>query len=187
MPPPTDRSCVRRNGSWTGGDGLWVELSGKMSVLAKLLSHIRRTTDDRIVLVSNFTQASKGHGLGKLSLLTESCSTTFLQHCAPREPQTQQERFAGAFLVDYYHSHISPTRSILLAQTLDLFTQLCRERGYPAIRLDGGTNMSKRQKFVLRFNDPREVREAMGTSSLHWERVYTLSITFIQGYLFTPN
>ncbi|KAJ6395974.1 hypothetical protein OIU77_021096 [Salix suchowensis] len=83
-----------RSGSWTGGDGAWVELSGKMHVLARLLAHLRLRTDDRIVLVSNYTQ------------------------------------------------------------TLDLFAQLCRERRYPHIRLDGTTSISKRQKLVNHFNDP---------------------------------
>ncbi|KAF9618746.1 hypothetical protein IFM89_002441 [Coptis chinensis] len=46
----------RRSGSWTGGDGFWVELPGKMHVLAQLLAHLRRKTNDRIVLVSNYTQ-----------------------------------------------------------------------------------------------------------------------------------
>jgi hypothetical protein len=32
--------------------------------------------------------------------------------------------------------------------TLDLFAQLCRERGYPFVRLDGSTTISKRQKLV---------------------------------------
>ena len=45
-----------RSGSWTGGDGAWVELSGKMHVLARLLAHLHQKTDDRIVLVSNYTQ-----------------------------------------------------------------------------------------------------------------------------------
>ncbi|BFG41805.1 hypothetical protein CerSpe_280790 [Prunus speciosa] len=83
-----------RSGSWTGGDGTWVELSGKMHVLARLLAHLRKRTDDRIVLVSNYTQ------------------------------------------------------------TLDLFVQLCRERRYPYLRLDGTTSISKRQKLVNQFNDP---------------------------------
>ncbi|VFQ72531.1 unnamed protein product [Cuscuta campestris] len=83
-----------RSGSWTGGDGLWVELSGKMHVLARLLAQLRHTTDDRIVLVSNYTQ------------------------------------------------------------TLDLFAQLCRERRYPFVRLDGTTSITKRQKLVNEFNDP---------------------------------
>ncbi|KAL5788356.1 hypothetical protein ACOSP7_005305 [Xanthoceras sorbifolium] len=82
-----------RSGSWTGGDGAWVELSGKMLVLARLLGHLRQRTDDRIVLVSNYTQ------------------------------------------------------------TLDLFGQLCRERRYPYLRLDGTTSISKRQKLVNCFND----------------------------------
>ncbi|KAK9109182.1 hypothetical protein Sjap_017242 [Stephania japonica] len=82
-----------RSGSWTGGEGAWVELSGKMHVLARLLFHLRQKTNDRIVLVSNYTQ------------------------------------------------------------TLDLFAQLCRERRYPYLRLDGTTSISKRQKLVNRFND----------------------------------
>ncbi|OMO63212.1 SNF2-related protein [Corchorus olitorius] len=60
-----------RSGSWTGGDGAWVELSGKMHVLARLLAHLRQRTDDRIVLVSNYTQdefvfllSSKAGGCG---------------------------------------------------------------------------------------------------------------------------
>ncbi|XP_059653740.1 protein CHROMATIN REMODELING 25 [Cornus florida] len=83
-----------RSGTWTGGNGVWVELSGKMHVLAQLLAQLRQRTDDRIVLVSNYTQ------------------------------------------------------------TLDLFAQLCRERRYPFLRLDGTTSISKRQKLVNRFNDP---------------------------------
>ncbi|XP_075477165.1 protein CHROMATIN REMODELING 25 isoform X2 [Primulina tabacum] len=82
-----------RTGSWAGGDGIWVELSGKMHVLARLLAQLRQRTDDRIVLVSNYTQ------------------------------------------------------------TLDLFAQLCRERRYPFLRLDGSTSISKRQKLVNCFND----------------------------------
>ncbi|TKY71269.1 DNA repair and recombination protein RAD54 [Spatholobus suberectus] len=83
-----------RSGSWSGGHGAWVELSGKMHVLARLLAHLRQRTNDRIVLVSNYTQ------------------------------------------------------------TLDLFAQLCRERRYPHLRLDGTTSISKRQKLVNCFNDP---------------------------------
>uniref|UniRef100_A0A0D9VLE4 DNA repair and recombination protein RAD54 n=1 Tax=Leersia perrieri TaxID=77586 RepID=A0A0D9VLE4_9ORYZ len=86
-------SFCARSGSWTGGGGMWVELSGKMHVLARLLGHLRQKTDDRIVLVSNYTQ------------------------------------------------------------TLDLFAQLCRERRYPHIRLDGATSINKRQKLVNQFND----------------------------------
>ncbi|KAK1402572.1 protein CHROMATIN REMODELING 25 [Heracleum sosnowskyi] len=82
-----------RSGSWSGGDGIWVELSGKMHVLARLLAQLRQRTDDRIVLVSNYTQ------------------------------------------------------------TLDLIAQLCRERRYPFLRLDGSTSISKRQKLVNSFND----------------------------------
>ncbi|KAF7810909.1 protein CHROMATIN REMODELING 25 [Senna tora] len=82
-----------RSGSWNGGGGAWVELSGKMHVLARLLAQLRQKTNDRIVLVSNYTQ------------------------------------------------------------TLDLFAQLCRERRYPHLRLDGNTSINKRQKLVNHFND----------------------------------
>lgn len=41
-------------------------------------------------------------------------------------------------------------------QTLELFTILCRERGYPYLRLDGSTTIKQRQKLVKRFNDPSE-------------------------------
>ncbi|XP_055834255.1 protein CHROMATIN REMODELING 25 isoform X2 [Solanum dulcamara] len=94
-----------RCGSWTGGAGLWVELSGKMHVLARLLAQLRQKTDDRIVLVSNYTQ------------------------------------------------------------TLDLFSQLCRERRYPFLRLDGTTSISKRQKLVNHFNDPAKDEFAFLLSS----------------------
>ncbi|CAN8258799.1 unnamed protein product [Cochlearia groenlandica] len=94
-----------RSGAWTGGDGAWVELSGKMHVLARLLANLRRKTDDRIVLVSNYTQ------------------------------------------------------------TLDLFAQLCRERRYPCLRLDGSTTISKRQKLVNQLNDPTKDEFAFLLSS----------------------
>ncbi len=41
-------------------------------------------------------------------------------------------------------------------QTLDLFATLCRERGYPFLRLDGSTSINKRQKLVQQFNDPAQ-------------------------------
>lgn len=40
-----------------------------------------------------------------------------------------------------------------VVQTLDMFGMLCRQRGYPLLRLDGSTSMSNRQKLVKLFND----------------------------------
>ncbi|OTB13825.1 hypothetical protein K445DRAFT_319720 [Daldinia sp. EC12] len=68
--------------------------SGKMQVLDRMLARIRQDTNDKIVLISNYTQ------------------------------------------------------------TLDLFSQLCRHRGYGHLRLDGTMNVTKRQKLVDKFNDP---------------------------------
>jgi DNA repair and recombination RAD54-like protein len=69
-------------------------LSGKMLVLDRMLARIRAETNDKIVLISNFTQ------------------------------------------------------------TLDIFSQLCRERGYGHLRLDGSDPVAKRQKLVDKFNNP---------------------------------
>ncbi|KAF2647857.1 hypothetical protein K491DRAFT_671558 [Lophiostoma macrostomum CBS 122681] len=68
--------------------------SGKMLVLDRMLARIRADTNDKIVLISNYTQ------------------------------------------------------------TLDIFANLCRTRGYGCLRLDGTMNVSKRQKLVDKFNDP---------------------------------
>jgi len=68
--------------------------SGKMSVLDRMLARIRQDTNDKIVLISNYTQ------------------------------------------------------------TLDIFEQLCRNRRYGSLRLDGTMNVNKRQKLVEKFNDP---------------------------------
>ena len=69
------------------------ELSGKMGVLDSLLTILRFTTKDRIVLVSNYTQ------------------------------------------------------------TLDMFGNLCKEKNFPYVRLDGGISSSKRQIIVDKFNN----------------------------------
>lgn len=39
-------------------------------------------------------------------------------------------------------------------QTLDLFERLCKDSGYPCVRLDGSTSIKKRHELITRFNDP---------------------------------
>lgn len=73
--------------------------SGKMLVLDRMLARIRADTNDKIVLISNYTQ------------------------------------------------------------TLDVFAQLCRAKGYGHLRLDGTMNVGKRQKLVDRFNDPENTSD----------------------------
>ncbi|KAK9446617.1 P-loop containing nucleoside triphosphate hydrolase protein [Limtongia smithiae] len=68
--------------------------SGKFMILERMLYRIRRDTNDKIVVISNYTQ------------------------------------------------------------TLDLIEQLCRNRRYGSLRLDGTMNVTKRQKIVDKFNDP---------------------------------
>ncbi|QIW98921.1 hypothetical protein AMS68_004439 [Peltaster fructicola] len=68
--------------------------SGKMQVLDRMLARIRHDTNDKIVLISNYTQ------------------------------------------------------------TLDIFEQLCRDRKYGSLRLDGTMAVNKRQKLVDKFNNP---------------------------------
>ncbi|KXZ56498.1 hypothetical protein GPECTOR_1g446 [Gonium pectorale] len=96
-----DNGRVGRGGMAAG----WENLSGKMAVLARMLALLYAETNDRIVLVSNYTSS------------------------------------------------------------LDLFAQLCRERGYPFVRLDGTTTINKRQKLVKVFNDPAERQFAFLLSS----------------------
>ncbi|GIL43572.1 hypothetical protein Vafri_1202, partial [Volvox africanus] len=96
-----DNGRVGRGGMAAG----WEAVSGKLAVLSRMLHVLYSETNDRIVLVSNYTS------------------------------------------------------------TLDLFAQLCRERGYPFVRLDGTTTINKRQKLVKVFNDPAERQFAFLLSS----------------------
>ena len=75
--------------------------SGKMLVLDRMMSSIHANTNDKIVLISNYTQ------------------------------------------------------------TLDIFSALCRQRGYGHLRLDGTMNVSKRQKLVDKFNDPENTTDTV--------------------------
>ena len=50
-------------------------------------------------------------------------------------------------------------------QTLDMISNLGLTRGWPAVRLDGSTNVAKRQKMVDVFNDPTSVSFAFLLSS----------------------
>ncbi|CDR94410.1 DNA repair and recombination protein RAD54-like, putative [Babesia bigemina] len=70
------------------------ELSAKTLLLFRLLHNIRATTNDRIVIISNYTQ------------------------------------------------------------TIDVFERLCKQCGYPCVRLDGTLSIKKRHKLVTTFNDP---------------------------------
>ncbi|TPX61825.1 hypothetical protein PhCBS80983_g00795 [Powellomyces hirtus] len=74
--------------------GCQPEFSGKMRLLEQMLAKMRKTSTDKIVLISNYTQ------------------------------------------------------------TLDLFEQMCRQRKWGQLRLDGSMTIQKRQKLVDRFNDP---------------------------------
>ena len=49
-------------------------------------------------------------------------------------------------------------RAIFVVQTLDLFVHLCKQRGYPHVRLDGTIAQNKRQKLVTAFNNPQASR-----------------------------
>lgn len=51
-------------------------------------------------------------------------------------------------------------------QTLGLVAQLCRERSYPFVTLDGSTGMSKRKKLVKQFNDPAGALGSSNSSDL---------------------
>ncbi|GIX62902.1 SWI2/SNF2-containing protein RAD54 [Babesia caballi] len=70
------------------------EYSAKILVLFRLLHNIRTSGNDRVVIISNYTQ------------------------------------------------------------TLDVFDRLCKQCGYPSVRLDGTLSIKTRHKLVTTFNDP---------------------------------
>jgi DNA repair and recombination RAD54-like protein len=72
------------------------------------------------------------------------------------------ENFSGKMAVlSRLLSNLRPTgdRIVLVSnytQTLDLFVQLCREKRFPYVRLDGSISIKKRMKLVKEFNDPAQ-------------------------------
>jgi len=70
----------------------------------------------------------------------------------------QPELSGKMWLLDRMLALMRPTgdRIVIVSnytQTLDVVTQLCRERRYPVIRLDGSTGIGKRQKLVDQLCD----------------------------------
>lgn len=63
-------------------------------------------------------------------------------------------------------------------QTLDLFAQLCRERGYPFLRLDGSTTIGKRQKLVKVFMGGRSLLEGGDSTAFVVELPLLLKSSF---------
>ena len=43
-------------------------------------------------------------------------------------------------------------------ETLDIFEKLCRNKGYPMVRLDGKTNIAIRQNMVDKFNEDNTLK-----------------------------
>jgi hypothetical protein len=56
-------------------------------------------------------------------------------------------------------------------QTLDVFQTICRNHGFPFVRLDGTTAVKKRQKIVDAFNDPSSHQVAFPFPALLCDRV----------------
>ena len=79
------------------------------------------------------------------------CSETFSTKNIPFSIYSQLSYWRDWALA-FVSSHYEMT---FVYQTLDLFAQLCRERRYPHLRLDGATTIGKRQKLV--FNDHTKV------------------------------
>jgi DNA repair and recombination RAD54-like protein len=63
----------------------------------------------------------------------------------------------GAYIASAFATCNLSCRVVIVSnytQTLDLFANLCRQKGYPFVRLDGSTSIKKRTKLVTAFNDP---------------------------------
>lgn len=143
---------LSRVGPASFSDGSWIELSGKMAVLARLLANIRETTDDRIVLVSNYTQVREN--LISRMFLTCKGFDAWVKRDQPIVIKYSSVLKVYLWLLQRREHLIN---GVWFFQTLDLFSQICRERQYPYVRLDGTTTLSKRQKLVQKFNDPAQV------------------------------
>jgi hypothetical protein len=129
------------------GRGPWGRASA--TTLRRRLQVLYTATSDRIVIVSNYTQVhalapgglvAGGSPRGPARPLAGS-RTALPTRLAPKPSSFKLRR---------------PSRSPRPLQTLDLFASLCRERGYPFLRLDGSTSINKRQKLVQQFNDPQQ-------------------------------
>lgn len=154
----------------------WEALSGKLAVAARMLEILRASTRDRIVIVSNYTQTLdlfaqvRGARRVRSSLLQPSpaqpspgqsrpeaggaAAPVLTAHRSPRPRPgihtcTLSPRCLAPTTPPGYPPHCTPPHAPALPAV-----QLCRDRRYPCLRLDGSTSISKRQKLVKRFNDP---------------------------------
>ncbi|XP_022100237.1 DNA repair and recombination protein RAD54-like [Acanthaster planci] len=116
--------------------------------------------------------------LSAITQLKKLCNHPALVHDKCRDGESGFEGALQLFPADYRPGRLQPDLSgkmlvldYLLAvtrtttsnkvvlvsnytQTLDLFEQLCRLRGYIFVRLDGSMSIKKRAKMVDRFNSP---------------------------------
>ena len=125
-------------------------MSGKFAVLANMLDLLRRCTRDRIVIVSNYTQTLDlvgqvrrgGTGQqfqcrawwGEGGLAMWQPASAHSLHCPAGMQCASQQSMAATAL------RPAPLHPALL--------QLCRDRAYPFVRLDGTTTIKKRNKLV---------------------------------------
>ena len=147
-----------------------------MLVLDTMLALIRSTTDDKVVLVSNYTQVTMYifrridaypqcyylHIACMLYIYIYMCVCVFvclfvyifvfIYLYIALVPTVTSMPTSGYLLA---YGFILPSNVLIFSfQTLDLFEKLCRTRGYIYVRLDGTMSIKKRQKMVDRFNDP---------------------------------
>jgi DNA repair and recombination RAD54-like protein len=111
--------------------GACAEMSGKFELAARMLTMLRHTTTDRIVIVSVYTQT--------LDLFSALC----------------RERVSG--LGGCYSTHQLPGTCGMRRShhTSPPPPPAFPLQSWPCIRLDGSTTASKRQKLVDKFNEPK--------------------------------
>lgn len=128
--------------------------------LRKLLNHPKLIYD--MVKSSNVSDSKKSNGFEDCSSLFEPGAFNTARGSRGTMPEGW-ENMSGKFAVVGRMLSLlrSQTKDRIVivsnfTQTLDLFTVLCRQRGYPFLRLDGSTTPSKREKLVQKFNDPKD-------------------------------
>lgn len=106
-------------------------MSGKFELMSRMLTQLRASTTDRIVIVSCYTQT--------LDLFTVLCREKVRWLCGK----------------SYHGAWECLSRAPVMEGLRKITGAVVSLQNFPVIRLDGSTSAGKRQKLVDQFNDPK--------------------------------
>ena len=109
-------------------------------------------------LEEEIEEEERGNGAGARREINKNKNTTMqdgnIINSLPRDPVLSGKMAALAFLLDQI-VRIEKGRCVVVSQStamLDLISSLCATAGYTIVRIDGATNVEKRQDTVDSFN-----------------------------------